>query len=419
MRGILLTGVVLGFVAVSARPASARVTLSGVMERERATITIYRSDVSLVQEWRTVGLRRGDNVLQLDWAGVNIDPMSLRLTTPPGSGLTLTDTALADNAQAVHWTVNAAAAKEVPLSVSYYLRGLSWSTEYTAWLDAEEKHLTLTGDAVLVNRSGEDFRGVAVRLLLGDLRFMSPAMLAAKSQVAQAPALAGRAMDSMAMEAMPAPPAFEQEQLADYNLFALPKPVDLISGETRRLPLLESKLIEFKRVYRFDPRINGQWPMVHFRIDNKEDVGLGRALPPGIVRAFRADAQGVLSLVGEDLLDYRPVGEEVRLFFGFSRDIVVEAKQMAINYEPAPSRQGQQAHYVVRDFQVTVRNRRTEASNVEIRQYYQGKVDKASDEYKDIDANTIQFAFSLKAGDTKVITYRTREFQWGPAPEQP
>ncbi len=418
MRGIWLAGVLIGFVAVSARPAQARVTLSGVMERERATLTIYRPDVSLVQEWRTVGLRRGDNVLQLDWAGVNIDPMSLRLTTPPGSGLTLTDTALADNAQAVHWTVAALAAKEVPLSVSYYLRGLSWSTEYTAWLDADEKHLTLTADAVMTNRSGEDFRGVAVRLLLGDLRFMSPGMVAqAKAITAQASQMAGRAMD--AMEAMPSAPAFEQEQLADYNLFALPKPVDLINGETRRLPLLESKVIEFKRVYRYDPRVNGQWPMVHFRFDNKEEMGLGRALPPGIVRAFRSDAAGVLNLVGEDLLDYRPIGEEVRLFFGFSRDVVIEAKQMALSYEPAPSRQGQQAHYVLRDFQVTVRNRRAEASNVEVRQYYQGKVEKASDEYKVIDANTIQFAVTLKAGDTKVITYRTREFQWGPTPEQP
>src|SRR3972149_1541993 len=55
------------------------VSLGSISERQSVGITIYDPSLTLVQEQRTVGLRKGMNEFQFTWGGIQLDPSSLQM----------------------------------------------------------------------------------------------------------------------------------------------------------------------------------------------------------------------------------------------------------------------------------------------------------------------------------------------------
>src|SRR6266404_3069166 len=126
------------------RSASARnVDLSTVPKRDSVQLTIYNSeDLTLVRETRTVTFKKGVNPLQFSWANTLIDPTSVELRfTSHVDQLDVLDTTFPhDKPQMLHWNVNSDFDGEATIEITYFTSGITWSADYVAIEDKDEKN---------------------------------------------------------------------------------------------------------------------------------------------------------------------------------------------------------------------------------------------------------------------------------------
>ncbi|HBZ02010.1 MAG TPA: DUF4139 domain-containing protein, partial [candidate division Zixibacteria bacterium] len=67
---------------------------------------------------------------------------------------------------------------------------------------------------------------------------------------------------------------------------------------------------------------------VNLEFTNSKESGLGMPLPKGKLRTYKADSQGELQFIGEDLIDHTPKDEKVRVFLGEVFDITCERNKI-------------------------------------------------------------------------------------------
>src|SRR3954453_7029623 len=172
---LLLVGTVLGVVCI-ATPAFARnVDLSTVPKRDSVQLTIYNSeDLTLVRETRTVTFKKGANPLQFSWANTLIDPTSVQLKfLSSADKLDLLDTTFPhDKPQMLYWNVQSEIDGEASIEITYFTSGISWSADYIAIADKEEKSLAIDGFVRVSNRSGEEYEDAEVRLVVGTINLV-------------------------------------------------------------------------------------------------------------------------------------------------------------------------------------------------------------------------------------------------------
>jgi hypothetical protein len=137
-------------------------------------------------------------------------------------------------------------------------------------------------------------------------------------------------------------------------------------------------------------------------IVNKKDNRLGMPLPKGVLRLYKADADGSLQFIGEDRIDHTPKDETIKIKMGDAFDIVGERKQtdwrkIADNlYEVA--------------FEISLRNHKDEPVMVSVVEpmLRDWEILSSSHSYKKIDAHTAHFNIPIaKDGETK-LQYRAR-----------
>ncbi|MDP3427150.1 MAG: hypothetical protein Q8S17_07210, partial [Humidesulfovibrio sp.] len=201
------------------------------------------------------------------------------------------------------------------IELSYIARELSWRMDYVLAMDkaSMDKASTsgrLTGWVTLQNRSGADFTEAKVELLAGEpqsvQQFAPRAMFAAKAMAVPE-----------AMDSANAPP----EELFEYHLYPLKRPVTLANQQSRQVQLFESGHLSVSRKLlgranalpsgrEADPIKERLDAMISFR--NAEAGGLGLPLPKGTLRAFQDEA-GNRHFLGEAMLERTPVGGNVEL----------------------------------------------------------------------------------------------------------
>jgi hypothetical protein len=71
--------------------------------------------------------------------------------------------------------------------------------------------------------------------------------------------------------------------------------------------------------------------MSYLIVENDEDDGLGKPLPKGIMRLYKADSKGTAQFIGEDNIDHTARGETIRLKLGESFDVSAKRKQLAFS----------------------------------------------------------------------------------------
>ncbi|MBN2125485.1 MAG: hypothetical protein JW821_14400, partial [Deltaproteobacteria bacterium] len=108
--------------------------------------------------------------------------------------------------------------------------------------------------------------------------------------------------------------------------------------ETRQVLLMENRDVALEKIWTFDAeklpwdpeKVEGNVGIpVSYRIRNAPEAGLGKGdLCGGKVRVFQQDGKGGTIFLGEDLLPTTPVGEEMKITIGDSRDIVVTQQKM-------------------------------------------------------------------------------------------
>lgn len=333
-----------------ARPAAAAIGLTTVPSRDGVRLTIYNGvDLTLVQEYRTLVLRRGLNRIQYQWAGTLIDSTSLELRPlTQAGGVEVADVVYPKGAPAtLVWEVRSEVEGPVRFEISGFTSGLGWSADYVLRADAEERKAELEGFVSIVNGSGEDYPGAEVRLVVGTVHLVESIRDLATRQLFErrrplardevkksrevfldAPAAAasrGQPMNELsALEA----PVVESRRFGDYHLFTIGGTHALANGATTRLRAIASKEpMALEVLYRVAFGQDRADKVYRFVNDAAHELPAG-PLPEGAWHLFRAaDARtGQLSYSGRTTQPYVPPDQKVELALGVDPAIVVRQR---------------------------------------------------------------------------------------------
>lgn len=266
---------------VLAGRASAGVKLITLPPRERVEIQLDNPNATLVQEERTIPLARGTNEVVFAWANTNIDKSSiqLRCLTDP-KNIKVLSVSYPPGENALTWQVYSPEAGSTRVRISYIIGQLDKSFAYRAIAANDERSLTLWQYLQLHNNANEEFGSAGMWAGFGE---------------------------------------------------RLERPIGV--NETKRLLLSRFDDVPIKKTYIADLARYGyldagkkqlRIPM-HYVLKNDTDNGLGEfPLMPGKARIFQDDGRGTIAFLGEDWAPFTPRDDEMTLYLGVSKDIVVK-----------------------------------------------------------------------------------------------
>ncbi|MCP4329903.1 MAG: DUF4139 domain-containing protein [Alphaproteobacteria bacterium] len=304
-------------------------------------------------------------------------------------------------------TVDSAAASTPSAVLRYLTGGLSWTADYVAQLAADEKSLSLKGWVTVTNTSGSDYREARLQLVAGDVNVVSQKMTQ--------PAVA--MMESAAMRAPAADQGMAPQGLADYHLYTVARPTDLLDRQTKQIALLTAASVPVTKeyvatgndyVYRSRiGTVEDQRVQVWLEFENNEADGLGLPLPRGVVRVYTTDGGGDEQFIGEDAVDHTPKGEEVRLNVGRAFDVTVDRRQT--DYRDNRS---QRETYWEFDtaYEIVVKNAKDVPVSVKLEEPIPGdwRVLRESQPHDKKDAQTAVWTIDVPAEGETTLTYTVR-----------
>jgi hypothetical protein len=287
------------------------------------------------------------------------------------------------------------------LELRYLTRGLNWQADYVAELAADGKGLALRGMATIVNHSGADYPGAALKLVAGEV--------ARGPQATPMPKAMGRALMAEAAVA----DGVAEESLGGTHLHAVERPVDLLDGQTRQVSLLAAPAVaaRMERLAEGQPHVflgSQRGPQRNhaalvLAFDNKEADGLGLPLPAGAVRLYRRDRSGDLQFAGADRMGHTAKGETVRLAVGKDFDLPVERVQTDYR-RLADNRVTESA------IRVTLGNGGKEDAEVRVIEPIPGDWEMLEESlpHKKLDGNRAEWRVAVPAGGKVDLIYRVR-----------
>ena len=266
---------------VLAGRASAGVKLITLPPRERVEIQLDNPNATLVQEERTIPLAQGTNDVVFAWANTNIDKSSiqLRCLTDP-KNIKVLSVSYPPGENALTWQVSSPRAGSARVRISYIIGQLDKSFAYRAIAANDERSLILWQYIQLHNNANEDFGSAGMWAGFGH---------------------------------------------------RIERPIGV--NETKRLLLSKFENVPIKKTFTADLAGYGyldagkkelRIPM-HYVIANEGENGLGAfPLMPGKARIFQDDGRGTIAFLGEDWAPFTPRDDEMTLYLGVAKDIVVK-----------------------------------------------------------------------------------------------
>lgn len=291
--------------------------------------------------------------------------------------------------------------RETPhrIEVSYLTRNIGWRADYVLVLDAQDSAGDLSGWVTLDNQSGAAYTDARLKLVAGDV-----------NRVTEPPA--GRMMALETAKADATPP-FRQQSLFEYHIYDLERKTTIGQRQTKQIRLLEAAGVAVEKELRVAGDRNGlagkrpgrsavQPAAVFVHLKNTRAAGLGTPLPAGIMRFYKADADGSLQFVGEDRIRHTPADETVTLKIGDAFDVTAERVQT--DYRRLTPEQHESA------WEITLSNRKSEPVRVGVVEPMWGTwlVVEKSHAYRKEDAFTIRFDVDVPEKGTVKVTYRVR-----------
>jgi hypothetical protein len=413
--------VIAATLAIFAGPAAlARdVDLVTLPPRDSVQLTIYNSeDLTLVKEIRSITFKRGTNRLQFSWANTLIDPTSVYLRPlEQENQIEVVDTTFpGDRPQVLIWNVESQIEGQVKVEVSYFTSGISWSADYVMITDAAETQAAFDGYVTVVNRSGEDYEGSQVRLVVGVINLVEKIAQLAQRPPADAARRSGPRQQALKLAyavaelsngvaAVPAarpaaPPKIVKEGLSEYFIFTVEGAQTVKNGWSQRMVSFRAREVPFKVLYRYRRHQYGARPVRFFILANDEEHKLGESpLPDGIIRVFRDNGRNGLNYFTAQKTKYIPTREKIELNVGTDDQIVYERLVLDVarsnfvydNRHRPPRVNGWDE---TRKWQEEVRNYRAKPITIEIRHVLQGDVEFAAE----------------AVGGLKLYDYRTPEY---------
>lgn len=338
--------------AVSLEARGQNIDVSTLPPRSSVQLTIYNAeDLTLVRERRSITLREGSNVLQFSWAGTLIDASSVQLSFPDRpAGVELVDTRYPhDRPQVLYWNVRSDVAGEVPVEITYFTSGITWSADYVGVAEPDERSMRFEGYVSIVNGSGEDYRDASVRLVVGSINLVEKIRDLAQRGIIRldeasrlnfddrlrdmAPMSRAAAREVLA-DAMAAPfgrggegamKEIVKEGLSEYFIFTVPGTETVPNGWSKRLRLFDGADVPVRVVYRYRPAEYGDRLVRLQLLRNDEASSLGGSpLPDGAVRLYRRTPDDGLAVTAFLATKYVPIGQEFEFVLGEDPQVVFE-----------------------------------------------------------------------------------------------
>jgi len=300
------------------------------------------------------------------------------------------------------WTLDNRGGGVQQVEASYLTNNMNWSADYVLTVSRDEKTADLDGWVTLVNNTGASYHDAKLQLVAGEVHRTPQG---------------GSVMRDMLVKEMSAPatkPAFEQEAFSEFHLYTLGRRTSIQNNESKQISLLSGTNIPVEKYlavegqpyfYRNPQGIGNAIPQpvkVFYRFKNDEKSGLGMPLPAGTVRVYQADSRGEVEFGGEDTINHTPKDEAVRIYVGNAFDIVCERKQT--DYKKLAS------NLYELEYEITLRNHKDSAVNVEVREPVGGDWDVLNTNYKwtKLDASTIGFQIPMDKDGSATLDYRVR-----------
>ena len=287
---ISISYIILSLLLLFAPVSWARVKLVALSEREATVVRLDNPLATLLEEERQLTLQKGINSVDFSWKSVEIVPDSVRLTIlEPSNSVTVRNISYPPNQQALIWQIASPVAQPVRVRISYLLKQIDRLVTYNAVVNQAESALDLTALVVLRNFSGENLPLTQFQL------------------------------DS-------------SESLTS----------EILNGETKQITWFTARQLPIKKYFIFDaaqlpgdsqPLDNNVEIPVHYELENTSENGLGKqALWEGKVRLYVEDGHGSHIFLGEDYLQFTPLGQTLQFMLGNSHDVVITQKKISENH---------------------------------------------------------------------------------------
>lgn len=201
------------------------------------------------------------------------------------------------------------------------------------------------------------------------------------------------------------------ERVADYYVYPLPERTTIAANQNKQVGFLSAQGVAAKKVYEiregdFSSQAEPEKASVAIQFSNARLAGLGSQLPAGTMRIYMRDANGDPKFVGENAIDHTPGGSELSIKTGDAFDVSSQATLVA---ETKVSRT--RSRYEMR---YLLRNARNEPVTVELRQgglWRDGEVKAESLKSRRIDARTLGWSVPVPANGETILTF-TVETGW-------
>ncbi|TGL86535.1 hypothetical protein EHQ68_14580 [Leptospira congkakensis] len=300
------------------------------------------------------------------------------------------------------WKLKNDVEKEQTLEVSYQTHGLGWSADYILVLDKEEELCGLNSWVTLNNNSGAEFKNATLQLVAGKVNLISNQANVYANQSRTVKKTMMKEYDESS-----AAPEFNQENLSEYYLYTLDQPTNIGYNQTKQVQLFQSEGIEIKKFFVFEnlPMYEGNEKnfnnaTIKYIFKNAKKNNLGRPLPLGTIRVFKADSKGRQQLLGEDTIDHTPENEEVKIKTGQAFDVVANGKRLS--NEVFKLSRGDKSTY-----SAEIRNRKKET--IEVRFYTNlwgdWNITKSSHKFTKESATKAYTDVTVKANETVTVEY--------------
>jgi len=402
------------------------VQLSTIPGRESVKVTIYKGiDIAYVEESRLITLRQGENRLQFGWADTRIDPSSIRLLPQTPDVSIQTAISSFEEPNTVVWRIKAEEGGRKPLKITYFIGGMDWDVDYTVISSEDETKLSLEGYVGISNKSGEDFKGVSLKLVAGEINRVVRERYAAKAKemdkmrkemrkagrgALRAPVIEAAARKFVTTEALAnMRQAGEAGMVSEHYLLSVERRTDLKNEWGKRLMWLSAEEVPIDVVYVFDPSKYGESVVKQYRFKNDKEHNLGSApIPPGRVIVYGREKDQIIP-IGESRIDFTPVGGDAKLTLNSQGEITVERKRMnfaRINFR-FDKNNWVAGYDTEEEYQIKVRNHREIPAKVEVYERFRGEweITSKSHDYKRKDAQTILFKLTLPPEAEEIIKY--------------
>jgi len=201
------------------------------------------------------------------------------------------------------------------------------------------------------------------------------------------------------------------ERVADYYIYPLPQRTTIAANQNKQVGFLSAQGVAAKKVYEireawFGSEENPTSATVAIQFSNAKLAGLGSQLPAGVMRVYMRDQAGDPKFIGENALDHTPAGSELSIKTGEAFDVTSQATLVS-QEKVSKTRSRYEMKYLVR-------NARPEAVTVELRQaglWRDGEVKAESLKSRRIDARTLGWSVPVPANGETVLTF-TVETGW-------